>query len=201
MSGNRESPITLLKVQNWLHKWCTRWWTTGWKSNVCPTDWGTLFRGKSVTLLFLTWDCHLTANPQRLESRFQRPRHSHPPTCPMSIVPLSSDASSARNCPCTTAGQSPPSPDGHGHERQHGKEPTCAKAASACTSGRMTTQRAVRLWKRLPKEVMESTSQLITLEALSCKKVSTQSGNSSRIDVLTFLSVGQRIDGSTKQSK
>lgn len=61
------------------------------------------------------------------------------------------------------------------------------RGASGCTSGRMTTERLGRCWKRLPKEVVESTSELITLEPLSCKKP--QSGNSSRIDVLTFLSV------------
>lgn len=61
------------------------------------------------------------------------------------------------------------------------------RGASGCTSGRMTTERVGRHWKRLPKEVVESTSELITLEPLSCKKP--QSGNSSRIDVLTFLSV------------
>lgn len=40
---------------------------------------------------------------KRLESRIQEPQHSHPPTCPMCIVPLFSNASLARNCLCTIA--------------------------------------------------------------------------------------------------
>lgn len=108
-----------------------------------------------------------------LESRIQMPQHSHPATCPTSVVPLSSDGSLARNSHCTTAGLA---------SMARWTQPSTAAqwginlcwGASACASGRMTTERVVRLWKRLPKEVMESTSRLITLEPLSCKKVSTQ---------------------------
>lgn len=141
-----------------------------------------------MILLFLTTACHLV-NPQRgwkAESRSPS-TVTHPPVpcvlfpCfPMPPWPGTASAPLLR---------SPPWPDGHGHEQQHGEEPTCARAASGCSPGRRTTEKVVRLWKRLPKEVMESTSGLITLEPLSCKKVSTQRGNSSRTDVLTFLSV------------
>lgn len=141
-----------------------------------------------MTLLFLITGCHLFV---KLESRIQKPQHSHPPTYSMSIVPLSLGASLAKTCHCIFAWQSPLLPGGHGHKWHHGEESTCAREASGGTSGRMTTERVVRFWKRLPKEVMESTSGLITLERFSCKKVSTQSGNSSRTDVLTFLSLMQ----------
>lgn len=101
-------------IKNWMEKECVTYWL------------GTLFRGKPVTLLFLTTGCHLIANPQRVwkaESRCPSTVTQPLVPRPLSPCPLMVPWPGTATAPLLG---SPPWPDGHSHQQQHSEESTCA---------------------------------------------------------------------------
>lgn len=144
-----------------------------------------------MTLLFLTTGCHLIANAQRVwKAESRSPSTVTHPLVPCPLFPCLWMLPWPGTATASLLGSLlHPQMDTAMSSSTIRNQPVPGSFWSGGTSRRMKTERAVRLCKSLPKEVMESTSELITVEPLSCKKVSPQRGNSSRIDVLTFLSV------------